>query len=79
MLAPTHIQVPSGTRKRLVYTPGQPPVLAVRLQELFGLSDTPKSPIITLSDRYMVLDIEGVSFVDPFAQVIAFLGALVHE
>jgi len=44
-----------------------------------GFSDTPKSPIITLSDLYMVLDIEGVSFVDPFAHVIAFLGALVHE
>jgi hypothetical protein len=25
------------------------------------------------------VDIEGVSFVDPFAHVIAFLGALVHE
>ncbi len=47
--------------------------------KVIGLSDTPKSPIITLSDRYMVLDIEGVSFVDPFAHVIAFLGALVHE
>ena len=41
-LAPTHIQVPSGTRKRLLYTPGQPPVLAVRLQEMFGLHDTPR-------------------------------------
>jgi DNA-binding MurR/RpiR family transcriptional regulator len=47
--------------------------------EIIGLSDTPKSPIITLSDLFMVLDIEGVSFVDPFAHVIAFLGALVHE
>ena len=46
---------------------------------VIGFSDTPKSPIIALSDLYMVLDIEGVSFVDPFAHVIAFLGALVHE
>ena len=44
-----------------------------------GLSDTPKSPIITLSDQYVIIDIEGVSFVDPFAHIIAFLGALVHE
>ncbi|MFA5628384.1 MAG: ATP-dependent helicase HrpB [Thiohalomonadaceae bacterium] len=40
--APTHIQVPSGSRKRLNYTPGQPPMLAVKLQELFGLADTPR-------------------------------------
>jgi len=41
VLAPTHLQVPSGSRKRLDYTPGAPPVLAVRLQELFGLAQTP--------------------------------------
>jgi ATP-dependent helicase HrpB len=40
-LAPTHLQVPSGSRKRLDYTLGAPPVLAVRLQELFGLAQTP--------------------------------------
>jgi ATP-dependent helicase HrpB len=40
-LAPTHLVVPSGSRKRLEYTPGAPPVLAVRLQELFGLAQTP--------------------------------------
>ncbi len=40
-LAPTHITVPSGSRVRLDYTPS-PPVLAVRLQEMFGLSDTPR-------------------------------------
>ncbi len=40
-LVPTHIQVPSGSRKRLEYRPGEAPVLAVRLQELFGLEDTP--------------------------------------
>ncbi|HIJ90347.1 MAG: ATP-dependent helicase HrpB [Desulfobulbaceae bacterium] len=40
--APTHLTVPSGTRIRLRYTPGEPPVLAVRLQEMFGLADTPK-------------------------------------
>jgi ATP-dependent helicase HrpB len=39
--APSHIQVPSGSRKRLDYRVGEPPVLAVKLQELFGLHDTP--------------------------------------
>jgi ATP-dependent helicase HrpB len=38
--APTHLQVPSGSRVRLDYS--QPtPVLAVRLQEMFGLKETP--------------------------------------
>jgi ATP-dependent helicase HrpB len=41
-LAPTHLLVPSGSRLRLRYTPGEPPVLAVKLQELFGLADTPR-------------------------------------
>ena len=44
-----------------------------------GLSDNPRSPIITHADQYVIIDIEGVSFVDPFAHIIAFLGALVHE
>lgn len=41
-LAPTHLQVPSGSRIPLHYAPGEPPVLAVKLQELFGLADTPR-------------------------------------
>ena len=41
-LAPTHLTVPSGSRIRLQYPPGEPPVLAVKLQELFGLADTPR-------------------------------------
>ena len=40
--APTHIQVPSGSRLRLQYIPGESPVLAVQLQEMFGLADTPR-------------------------------------
>jgi ATP-dependent helicase HrpB len=40
-LAPTHIRVPSGSNKKLQYSIDGPPVLAVRLQELFGLPDTP--------------------------------------
>ncbi|HDK44615.1 MAG TPA: ATP-dependent helicase HrpB, partial [Desulfobacteraceae bacterium] len=39
--APTHIRVPSGSRIKLRYAAGEPPVLAVRLQEMFGLAATP--------------------------------------
>jgi ATP-dependent helicase HrpB len=41
-LAPTHIGVPSGSRIPLDYSDPQAPVLAVRLQELFGLTETPR-------------------------------------
>jgi len=41
-LAPETLAVPSGNSKRLHYEPGKPPVLAVKLQELFGLADTPR-------------------------------------
>ena len=41
-LAPESITVPSGNTRRLDYHAGQPPVLAVKLQELFGLADTPR-------------------------------------
>jgi ATP-dependent helicase HrpB len=40
--APTHLKVPSGSRVPLRYTIEASPVLAVRLQEMFGLADTPK-------------------------------------
>ena len=40
--APTHVTVPSGSRIRLSYKPGESPVLAVKLQEMFGLADTPR-------------------------------------
>lgn len=41
-LAPAHIDVPSGSHIRLEYfADGAPPVLAVKLQEMFGLADTP--------------------------------------
>ena len=40
-LAPTHITVPSGSRIPLDYAAGDIPVLAVRLQEMFGAVDTP--------------------------------------
>lgn len=40
-MAPTHITVPSGSRRPIDYSDPDAPVLAVRLQELFGLTDTP--------------------------------------
>jgi ATP-dependent helicase HrpB len=39
--APAMIDVPSGGRIALQYAENQPPVLAVRLQELFGWTQTP--------------------------------------
>lgn len=41
-LAPARIRVPSGSEKWLEYRPGQAPLLAVRLQEVFGLADGPR-------------------------------------
>lgn len=40
-LAPTHLRVPSGSRIPIDYTSGDTPVLAVRLQEMFGATETP--------------------------------------
>ena len=41
-LAPTHVEVPSGSRIPVDYGNADAPVLAVRLQEMFGLADTPR-------------------------------------
>jgi ATP-dependent helicase HrpB len=41
LLAPSHLKLPSGSIAALDYS-GDQPVLAVRLQELFGQIDTPK-------------------------------------
>ncbi len=41
-LAPERIEVPSGSRIAVDYSSVERPVLAVRLQELFGLQDTPR-------------------------------------
>ena len=40
--APTHVTVPSGSRIPIDYRDPVHPVLAVRLQELFGTTDTPR-------------------------------------
>jgi ATP-dependent helicase HrpB len=40
--APTHIDVPSGSRIPVDYSDPEAPVLAVRLQEVFGWTETPR-------------------------------------
>jgi ATP-dependent helicase HrpB len=39
--APTHFVVPSGSRLPIDYLDGEVPTLSVRLQEMFGMSETP--------------------------------------
>ena len=41
-LAPERIEVPSGSRIAIDYSDVEKPVLAVRLQEVFGLTETPR-------------------------------------
>jgi ATP-dependent helicase HrpB len=41
-LAPTHLQVPSGSQIRIDYLDPSAPALSVRLQEVFGLDATPR-------------------------------------
>ncbi|MCX5370653.1 ATP-dependent RNA helicase [Streptomyces sp. NBC_00103] len=41
-LAPERITVPSGSRIRIDYADPERPVLAVKLQEMFGLQETPR-------------------------------------
>jgi ATP-dependent helicase HrpB len=41
-LAPSHIEVPSGSRIRIDYSDPAKPVLAVKLQEMFGSPATPR-------------------------------------
>lgn len=40
--APERLQVPSGSRIALRYEVSRPPILAVRIQEVLGLADTPR-------------------------------------
>ena len=41
-VAPTHVEVPSGSRVPVDYSDPAAPFIAVRLQELFGLAETPR-------------------------------------
>ncbi|MFM2090470.1 MAG: ATP-dependent helicase HrpB [Planctomycetota bacterium] len=66
-LAPERIEVPTGNRIVLTYDdPERPPVLAVRLQELFGLPATPRindgrSPVLLhlLAPNHRVEQVTG--------------------
>ena len=40
--APTHWTLPSGRRVPIVYARDRPPVVAARIQEVFGLAATPR-------------------------------------
>lgn len=59
-LAPQKLEVPSGSFINIEYFPyGETPVLAVRLQEVFGLSDT---PIINEGKTSLVLHLLSPGF-----------------
>jgi ATP-dependent helicase HrpB len=55
ILAPSHIRVPSGSNIRLDYS-DSPPVLAVKLQEMFGCSENP-----TIADGRLTLQVHLLS------------------
>jgi ATP-dependent helicase HrpB len=59
--APERLLVPSGHRARLEYAPSpdRPPVLAARLQELFGWTETPR---VAAGRVAVVLHILGPNF-----------------
>jgi ATP-dependent helicase HrpB len=40
-IAPSHVQLPSGRRARIEYHDGRPPSVASRLQDFFGMKQTP--------------------------------------
>ncbi len=40
-VAPTHVHLPSGRRARIEYHDGRPPSVASRLQDFFGMKQTP--------------------------------------
>ena len=43
------------------------------------ISDSLKSPVVNLADHYVIIDMDGFSFIDPFSHILTFLGALIHE
>lgn len=59
-IAPTHLQVPTGSRIRIDYRQGaSAPVVSVRLQECFGLTDT---PCVDDGQRRVVLELLSPGF-----------------
>ncbi len=55
-LAPTHLEVPSGSRIAVDYSEATSPVLAVKLQEVFGWTTTP-----TVMDGRVLLTLQLLS------------------
>jgi DNA-binding MurR/RpiR family transcriptional regulator len=47
--------------------------------QIVCLTDSMKCPVVSYSDTYVIIDIEGHSFVDPFSHIVTFLGAVIHE
>ena len=41
-LAPTRIRLPGGRQTKVHYEPGKPPWIASRLQDFFGMRETPR-------------------------------------
>ena len=85
----TRDMIARKTKNSLMFVMGFPryPMKTIELMEfahsfnvkIIGLSDTPKSPIIALSDQYAIIDLESLSFIDPFAHIMTYLAALIHE
>ncbi|WP_089138465.1 ATP-dependent helicase HrpB [Vibrio rumoiensis] len=51
---PTHYRLPTGTNKAIRYQDGAEPILSVRMQEVFGESD---SPLIAQGRKKLVLEL----------------------
>lgn len=59
-LAPTYVEVPSGSHISLQYQAnGSAPILAVRLQELFGLTET---PTVDAGNRHVLIHLLSPGF-----------------
>jgi ATP-dependent helicase HrpB len=71
--APTHITVPSGARHPIDYS-AETPVLAVRLQEMFGAADTP-----TIAEGRLPLQLHLLSPAGRPAQITQDLGGFWHN
>lgn len=78
-LVPERLEVPSGRDARIEYQDGQPPVVAIKLQECFGLADTPalvdgREPVVfhllSPAGRPLAVTADLASFWSgPYAQV----------
>ena len=53
--APERIELANGRRVRVTYEPPGPPILAARIQELFGVTETPRVAMGRLAVRVQIL------------------------